>query len=101
MTPRSALNVLQQAADKFLGTLEDHKTLQQAVGILDEVVTKVEQENKRMDEEAAETVAAPEAPQTPQTPVVEPAPEPTPEPVPEPAPGPEEPAPATPDEPAV
>ena len=43
MTPRSALDVLKQAAAKFLGTLEDHNTLQEAARILDDAITELEQ----------------------------------------------------------
>lgn len=88
MTPRQALNVLQQASAKFLGTLEDHQTLQQAVKIIDDLVTKGEQP---MDETPAEeTVEQPVAAPEVTEPVVEPAP--AEEPVTEPSP--EEPAPA-------
>lgn len=43
MTPRSALDVLKQAAAKFLGTLEDHNTLQEAARILEDAITELEQ----------------------------------------------------------
>jgi hypothetical protein len=34
MSPQEALNVLQQAAAKFLGTLQDHQVLQTALQTL-------------------------------------------------------------------
>jgi hypothetical protein len=43
MTPQAALNVLNQAAAKFLGTLEDHNTLQEAAKVLEEALTELEQ----------------------------------------------------------
>lgn len=42
MSPRDALNVLKQVATKYLGTLEDHNMLQEAVRVLEGVVAKAE-----------------------------------------------------------
>lgn len=54
MSPRDALGVLQQAAAKFLGTLEDHNTLQEAAKVLEAVVAKQEQVAPANAETAAE-----------------------------------------------
>lgn len=55
MTPQTALNVLNQAAAKFLGTLEDHNTLQEAAKVLEDFITKTEQEKSAPDAPAEPT----------------------------------------------
>jgi len=42
MNPSQALNLLKQSAEKFLGTLEDHLKLQEAVRALEDLVAKHE-----------------------------------------------------------
>jgi hypothetical protein len=61
MNPSNALAILKQASEKFLGTLEDHLNLQEAVKVLDELVGQqpVVEAPAEPSEPVAEPVAEP------------------------------------------